>query len=161
MGFTTQSTSRREGHQLVDDAGFYPFKTQAMATLALMMLVLTRPILDILQLARVVCNSYALYFMIFIVWYFIVLLFVLYYIFLYCFVLPWWGHCYALSHSDPRSDPNATSRCFKIFKIFQSGVSTKYRTEHAPQSLFWALTSLGWGNFFDNLFCRQPLLGGF
>ena len=49
----------------------------------------------------------------------------------------------------------------KNFKIFQSGVSTKYRTEHAPQSLFWALTSLGWGNFFYNQFCRQPLFGGF
>ena len=31
----------------------------------------------------------------------------------------------------------------KFFKIFQSGASTKYRTEHTPQSLFWALTSLG------------------
>ena len=49
----------------------------------------------------------------------------------------------------------------KFFKIFQSGASTKYRTEHTPQSLFWALTSLGWGNFFYNLFCRQPLFGGF
>ena len=47
------------------------------------------------------------------------------------------------------------------FSILQGGFSTKYKSEQAPSSLFWAFSRLGRGNFFFNLFCRQQFFSGF